>query len=57
MITIRKKKFFTVQDIAEEIPLSVLSVLAYIKKGKILTIRIGRRYYISETNLDKFLGD
>jgi len=56
MRTIIDKRYYTVKDLTKELPLTMYSVREYIKKGKIKSIRIGTRYYVSEQDLQEFLS-
>ncbi len=54
--TVRGIKFFTSEDVAQILGLSILSARLYLKDGKIPNaIKIGRRWYISSRNLDRWL--
>jgi len=53
---VRGIKFFTSEDVSRILGLSILSARLYLKDGKIPgAIKIGRRWYISNKNLDKWL--
>jgi len=55
--TVRGIKFFTSEDVSRILGLSILSARLYLKDGKIPGgIKIGRRWYISNRNLDKWLS-
>jgi len=54
---VRGIKFFTSEDVSRILGLSILSARLYLKDGKIPGgIKIGRRWYISNRNLDKWLS-
>jgi len=49
-------KFFTSEDVAQILGLSILSARLYLKNGRIPgAIKVGRRWYVSNRNLDKWL--
>jgi len=48
-------KFYTIPDTAEALNVTPQTVRAYIKKGKLKSIRIGRPILITENNLKEFL--
>lgn len=53
---VRGIKFFTSEDVSRILGLSILSARLYLKDGKIPGgIKIGRRWYISNRNMDKWL--
>lgn len=54
---IRGISFFTTDDLQEILGLGKRSIRKYLSTGKIKgAIKVGRRYYISSKNLDRFLG-
>lgn len=54
---VRGIKFFTSEDIARILGLSILSARLYLKSGRIPgAIKIGRRWFLSNRNLDKWLN-
>jgi len=48
-------RFFTAEDVAKILGLSVLSARIYLKEKIPGSIKIGRRWYISNRNLDRWL--
>lgn len=52
---IRKISFFTTDQLAKILDLSMLTVRRYLRDGKIKAVKIGQRWYISNKNLDLFL--
>lgn len=52
---IRKISFFTTNQLAKILDLSMLTVRRYLREGKIKAVKIGQRWYISNRNLDRFL--
>jgi len=53
---IRRISFFTTDQLAKILDLSMLTVRRYLREGKIKAVKIGQRWYISSRNLDKFLS-
>ena len=52
---ILKENLYTIEETAQMLQVSTDTVRRYYGKGKIVGVKIGRRYYISETALRKFL--
>ncbi|MBA7543465.1 hypothetical protein ES705_35796 [subsurface metagenome] len=52
---VRGIKFFTAEDISKILGLSILSARIYLKDKLPGAVKIGRRWYISSRNLDKWL--
>lgn len=53
---IRGISFFTTDDLEKILGLGKRSIRLYLSTGKIKAVKVGRRYYVSTKNLDKFLG-
>jgi len=54
---VRGIKFFTSEDVAKILGLSIESARLYLKSGKIPGgVKIGRRWYLSNKNLDRWLS-
>jgi excisionase family DNA binding protein len=49
------KNFLTPQEVANDLQLNTLTIYGYIKKKKLLAIKIGRNYRIAKEDLDKFI--
>ena len=49
------KRYLTPQEVARELQLNTLTVYGYIKRKKLLAIKMGRNYRIAKEDLDKFL--
>jgi excisionase family DNA binding protein len=49
------KNFLTAEEVAKELQLNTLTVYGYIKRKKLLAIKIGRNYRIAKEDLDKFI--
>ncbi|MBA7548184.1 hypothetical protein ES705_40631 [subsurface metagenome] len=56
VVTILSKKLYTVKELTQILPLSYFSILEYLKKGRIKGIKIGRKYFVTEENLERFIG-
>jgi len=54
-IRIKNQRYYTTEELSDMLPLTQLSIAAYIRKGKIRAVKIGLLWYISETNLNLFL--
>jgi len=52
---IRRISFFTTDQLAKILDLSMLTVRRYLREGRIKAVKIGQRWYISNKNLDIFL--
>ena len=48
-------KFYTIHEIADRLKVTPQTIRAYIKKGRLKGIRIGRPLYVTEKNLLEFL--
>jgi len=54
---IRGISFFTTDDLVKILGLGKRSIRKYLSTGKIPgAVKVGRRFYVSNKNLDKFLG-
>ena len=54
-IKIGKKQFYNVEALAEMFLIPADTVRKYIRQGKVKAIKIGKKYMISEENLEAFL--
>jgi len=54
-IRIKNQKFYRTEDLVDILPLKLPSIQNYIRKGKIHAVKIGLFWYISESNLNRFL--
>ncbi|MBA7679158.1 hypothetical protein ES703_87441 [subsurface metagenome] len=54
-IRIKNQKFYRTEDLADMLPLSEPSIRNYLRSGKIHGVKIGLFWYISESNLNRFL--
>ncbi len=50
-------KYYTVDQIAELLTLHPKTVQRYIREGKIIAQKVGKRWCVSENNLNKFTGN
>jgi excisionase family DNA binding protein len=53
--TIEGIKFYTIPETAKTLNVTPQTVRAYIKKGKLKGVRVGRPILITENNLRRFL--
>ena len=51
------ERTYTVEQIAELLTLHPKTVQRYIREGKIIANKAGKRWFISESNLKKFIGN
>jgi excisionase family DNA binding protein len=51
------KQYFTVEDIAEQLGVSVDTVRNWIKQGKLEAYKVGRDYRISREQFEKFMEE
>lgn len=49
-------KFYTPQEVADVLRIRVQTIYEYIRMGKLPAIRLGNRYRITETDIEKFLA-
>ena len=49
------KNFLTPQEVAKDLQLNTLTIYGYIKRKKLLAVKIGRNYRIAREDLDKFI--
>ncbi|MBA7539927.1 hypothetical protein ES705_32216 [subsurface metagenome] len=54
-IRIKNQKFYRTEDLADMLPLAEPSIRKYLRSGKIQGVKIGLFWYISESNLNRFL--
>jgi len=48
-------KFYIVEDLAKILDLSTGAVRGYLRKGRISSVKVGQRFWVSEKNLSDFL--
>jgi len=54
---IHRISFYTSDDLSKILDLSIVTVRKYLKEGKIKAVKVGQRWFISNRNLNKFLGE
>ena len=54
-IRIKNQKFYRTEDLVDILPLAEPSIRKYLRSGKIQGVKIGLFWYISESNLNRFL--
>jgi len=54
-IKVEEKKLYSVEDLAEILPITPLTIRAYFRKGRIKGHKIGKNWYVTKENLDAFL--
>ncbi len=54
-IRIKNQKFYRTEDLADMLPLREPSIRVYLRSGKIKGVKIGLFWYVSESNLNRFL--
>lgn len=55
MIEVAGEKYYLLKEISVIIQLSLYSVRAYLRDGKITGKKVGNKWYVSESNLKRFL--
>ena len=55
MLKIGNEKAYNVQEAAELLKITPVTVRTYIKAGKIKAQKVGTRYHIAESNLQEFI--
>lgn len=56
MIRLEKTVAYTVEEAAEILHQSLATVRGYIHSGEVKAKKIGRRYYITDSELEKFVS-
>ncbi len=51
------KEFYLVEELAEKLRVSNMTIYRYIKAGKLYAHKIGREYRISKNEFDSFLKE
>ena len=54
-INIRGEKYYLVEDLAKILPLTKNTVRMYIRKGRLRGKKLGKLFYVSNTDLRNFL--
>ncbi len=55
MIIIQGIEFYAVKELSKILGLSEQGVRIYLKKGRLKGVKIGRHWWVSEKNINKFL--
>ncbi|MCZ7535788.1 MAG: helix-turn-helix domain-containing protein [Acidimicrobiia bacterium] len=51
-----KARFLTVQEVADLLRVSSMTVYRLIKAGDLPAVRVGRSFRVADTDVDKYLG-
>jgi len=51
-----EKEFYLVEELAEKLRVSNMTICRYIKKGKVMAYKIGKEFRIDKKEFDTFLG-
>jgi excisionase family DNA binding protein len=54
-IKVGKKKLYSVEDLTKMLPITPLTIREYIRKGKMKGHKIGKNWYVSKEDLERFL--
>jgi len=54
-IKIGRKQFYNVEALSQMFNIPVETVRAYIRRNRLRAIKVGKRYLVSEENLQRFL--
>lgn len=52
----KNKEFYLVEELAERLRVSNMTIYRYIKAGKLQAYKIGKEFRITEQEFDKFLS-
>lgn len=55
-MTKQGKEFYLVEELAERLRVSNMTIYRYIKAGKLKAFKIGKEFRISEQEFNNFLG-
>jgi len=55
-IKLGKNKLYSVIELEAILPITPLTIRAYLRKGKIKGHKIGKNWYVGRENLEKFLS-
>jgi len=50
-------KFYTAQEVAEQLKMNLLTIYDFIREGRLAAIRFGRTYRILATDFEKFIRE
>lgn len=52
----KHKKFYTAQELADELRVNIMTIYRYTKAGKIKAYKIGKEFRIDKKEFNKFLN-
>ncbi len=55
MIELGQLKIFTAEEVAEHFGTTAARIRSFIKKGQLISRRVGKTYFITEKKLEEFL--
>jgi len=55
MINMINKQYYSIQEVAKMLKVTYLTVYRWIKAGKLQSVKAGKQYRITETEVNKFL--
>lgn len=55
MLNKNKKEFYLVEELAEKLRVSTMTIYRYIKRGKVKAYKIGKEFRIDKGEFNKFL--
>ncbi|MGJ5642821.1 helix-turn-helix domain-containing protein [Formosa sp. S-31] len=55
LLDTKKQEYYSIEEVAEQLKCSKLTVHNYIKKGFLSAFKLGRRNYVKRVDLDKAL--
>lgn len=53
---INEKEFYLVEELAEKLRVSTMTIYRYIKAGKVKAYKIGKEFRIGKSEFNKFLN-
>ena len=56
VIEVDKNKLYSVKELTSILHITPLTICKYFRKGKIKGHKIGKNWYVTKENLDKFLS-
>lgn len=55
MLVVGSEKAYNVQEASQILKVSAVTIRSYIHQGRLKAQRIGKAYYITESNLEEFI--
>jgi len=55
VIKLGKKRYYSVEELSKVLPLTKLTIRAYLRKGRIKGQKIGKLWFVPKNNLEQFL--